>query len=54
MTEPTIPPLIWERILAFLRDGKTGQITLYVNQGRVRDAAFEERIRANVLESPQQ
>lgn len=47
-----IPPEIWERLLAFLREEKTGTITLYVNQGRVRDSGFEERVRARVVESP--
>lgn len=50
---PPIPAEIWARLLAFLRDGKTGQITLYVHQGRIRDSAFEERIRGNVLDSRQ-
>ena len=47
-----IPPAIWERLLAFLADEKTGQITFYVNQGRIRDATFEERVRATVVDSP--
>lgn len=50
---PPIPAEIWERMLAFIRDGKTGQITLHVHQGRIRDATFEERIRAAVIGSGQ-
>lgn len=48
---PPIPAEIWERLLTFVRDGKTGQVTLYVHQGKIRDASFEERIRASVIES---
>jgi hypothetical protein len=51
---PPIPEPIWRKVLAFLAEGKTGQVTLYVAQGRVIDAALEERIRAaRVVESPQ-
>jgi len=49
---PPIPPEIWARLLAFLREAKTGSITLHVHRGRVRDAAFEERVRASVIDSP--
>jgi hypothetical protein len=53
MPEPCIPERIWRRLEAFLRDGKTGQITLYVKRGVVIDAALEERIRAHdVIDSP--
>lgn len=48
---PPIPSEIWTRLLAFLREGKTGQISLHVHQGKVRDATFEERIRAPVVDS---
>jgi hypothetical protein len=51
MPETPIPIEIWERLLAFLRGGKTGTITLYVNQGRVCDSAFEERVRPGVVKS---
>lgn len=44
--EVPIPREIWDKILAFLRDGKTGEITLYVNEGRIRDSAFLDRVRA--------
>jgi hypothetical protein len=43
---PPIPPLIWCRLLAFLREGKTGSITLDVHRGAVRDAMFSERVRS--------
>lgn len=46
--EPPIPSDIWQRLLAFLRDRKTGQITLYVNDGHVSDSEFAERVRSRV------
>jgi hypothetical protein len=42
---PPIPPVIWQHVLAFLREGRTGQITLDIHHGTVRDATFQERIR---------
>ena len=45
MTPIPIPVAIWERLVAFLAEGKTGHITLWVNQGHVTDAALEERVR---------
>jgi hypothetical protein len=38
--------VIWLRLLAFLREGKTGSITLDVHRGAVRDAMFSERVRS--------
>jgi hypothetical protein len=53
MTADPIPAAIWDRIIAFLAAGKTGHITLWVNQGRVTDAALEERVRPKpVVDSP--
>lgn len=46
--EPPIPPHIWERILAFLRERRTGQITLYVNEGHINDSEFAERVRNRI------
>jgi hypothetical protein len=40
-----IPQAVWDRIVEFLAAGKTGHITLWVNQGHVTDAALEERVR---------
>lgn len=42
---PPIPKNIWERLVAFLRDGRTGEIVLNVHRGKVSDASFKERIR---------
>ncbi len=45
MPEPLpIPPHIWKRILAWLRAGGTGRITLDAQRGSVRDAWINERI----------
>lgn len=43
--EPPIPSEIWERMLAFLRAGKTGRIELFAIEGHVVDASIAERIR---------
>lgn len=48
---PPIPPRIWQKILEFLREGGTGQIVLDANQGVIRTASINERIRENE-ESP--
>lgn len=48
-----IPPEIWTRLLEYLAASKTGQVTLHVHQGKIRDATFEERIRAPMLDSRQ-
>lgn len=50
---PPIPAEIWERLLAFIREGKTGQVTLHVHQGKIRDATFEERVRVSMIGSGQ-
>lgn len=42
---PPIPPAIWARIVAWLKAGGTGRITLDAHQGRVKEAAITERIR---------
>jgi hypothetical protein len=39
-----IPAHIWQRIQAFLKEGKTGRVVLNVHVGVVQDASFEERI----------
>lgn len=52
MPDP-IPPAIWARLLAFLAEKKTGHITLWVNQGRVTDAALEERVRPKPETAPE-
>ncbi len=40
-----IPPGFWCRIKAFLAEGKTGNITLHVNAGRVLKVEISEFIR---------
>lgn len=50
---PPIPSEIWTRLLEYLAASKTGQVTFYVHQGKIRDATFEERIRAPVVDSRQ-
>ena len=42
---PPIPPAIWARIVAWLKAGGTGRITLDAHQGRVREGTITERIR---------
>jgi hypothetical protein len=44
---PPIPTSIWQRILAFLRAGHTGQIVLEVHRGKVSKASLNEHIREN-------
>lgn len=41
-----IPPAILDRLLAFLREKRTGEVTLNVHQGAVQDATFRERVKA--------
>lgn len=46
LAEPLpIPPRIWQRLLAFLKSGGTGQITLDTHRGTVTDGWIRERIR---------
>jgi hypothetical protein len=42
---PPIPRALWDRIVAFLASGSTGQIVLDVNRGRVVSASLNERVR---------
>lgn len=42
---PPIPAEIWRRILAFLKDGRTGQIVMNVHQGTVQDIATTDKYR---------
>jgi hypothetical protein len=47
MSDPLpIPPHIWQHILAFLRDGKTGEVVLNVHGGAVHAASLKECLRA--------
>lgn len=39
-----IPPSILERLLTFLRAGRTGQFALNINQGKILNAEITERI----------
>lgn len=39
-----IPPHIWKRMQAFLRERKTGKVTLDIHLGNVQGASLEERI----------
>jgi hypothetical protein len=41
---PIIPPVIWQRIAAWLKAGGTGQITLDAHRGSVQQAWINERI----------
>ena len=43
---PPIPREIWERILAFLHEGKTGSFTVHVNQGHGATVELREHYRA--------
>jgi hypothetical protein len=40
-----IPPGFWCRIKAFLAEGRTGNITLHINAGRVQKLEISEYIR---------
>jgi hypothetical protein len=42
---PPIPAGVWQRMLAFLAAGKTGQIVLDVHRGRVSAVSINERYR---------
>lgn len=42
---PPIPPALWQRIVAFLRDEATGQVVLDVHRGRVTAVALNQKIR---------
>ena len=44
--KPPIPPAIWERVVAFIREGKTGEIVLNIGQGGVSSMKITEVIRA--------
>jgi len=39
-----IPPQILQRLLAFLRAGRTGQFVLNINTGRILNAEITERV----------
>ncbi len=41
MSDP-IPAEVWDRMKAWLEEGRTGTITLGVNQGRVKDYEIRE------------
>jgi len=34
--KPPIPPTIWRRLLAFIRDERSGSITIQVDRGVIR------------------
>ena len=40
---PPIPSNIWDRLLEFLRDKRTGRVALNISQGRVLNAEFSEQ-----------
>ncbi len=42
---PPIPPVIWQRIVAWLKAGGTGRVTLEAHRGKVCEASITERIR---------
>jgi hypothetical protein len=58
--KPPIPPHIWKQILAWLRAGGTGKITLDAHEGQVVDAWINVRLdedreiptRKDVISSP--
>lgn len=39
-----IPPSILQRLLEFLRSGRTGQVTLNISQGKIANAEITERV----------
>jgi hypothetical protein len=43
---PPIPPALWDRIKAFLAERRTGQISLNISQGSVRNLEIRERVSA--------
>lgn len=45
MADPAIPREYLDEILAFLRAGKTGQVTLHVAQGQVKGVDFTVQLR---------
>ncbi len=47
---PPIPEGLWQRVLDFLAAGKTGEVTLYVKDGRVVNGQLTERL-PRVVES---
>lgn len=46
---PPIPPEIWARMLAFLKEDKDGKIVLRVRRGTVLRAAITEHVGAKAL-----
>lgn len=44
MSDP-IPASLWKRIMEFLKDERTGAITLHVNRGHVEKLKLEEYVR---------
>jgi hypothetical protein len=49
---PLIPAAIWTRIVAWLKAGGSGEITLQAHRGHVRDAWIRERITADGSNEP--
>ena len=45
MTEQRIPAGIWKRLWLFLRDERSGSITLHVRSGRVQNAVIAEHVK---------
>lgn len=43
--KPPVPAAIWQRIIAFIREGRTGEVVLNVHSGTVQDATIKERIK---------
>jgi len=48
MSEQLIPPEVWQRIVEFLRAGRTGSIVLDVHEGRVQAWKLTEAGRVKV------
>jgi hypothetical protein len=46
MMAPPIPRELWERITAFLRDARTGSLTMHIAHGAVSTLEIREYIRA--------
>jgi hypothetical protein len=44
MPDLPIPAQVWRRFLAFLRDNRSGTISLHVKRGRVLSATISEQV----------
>jgi hypothetical protein len=43
-TDPSIPKVIFDRILAFIQGGHTGQISLNIHKGEIKNAEVKEKV----------